>query len=123
MLTLTMNPVADLIRARRGEKSPFLVGVTGAVAAGKSTFAAELRTALAADGLTVETVCTDGFLMDNAALEARGILNRKGFPESYDVEGLRAALAAIRTGPIDVPGYSHAIYDIDPALTHRLAPP
>ena len=58
--------------------------------------------------------------MNNAALEAKGILGRKGFPESYDVGALRAALAAVRAGPADFPGYSHAIYDIDPALTRRI---
>jgi type I pantothenate kinase len=115
--------VVDLIRARRDGRAPFLVGITGAVAAGKSTLAAELAAALAADGLAVETVATDGFLMDNAALTARGLLNRKGFPESYDVGAMRAALAAIRTGPADFPGYSHILYDIDPALSRRLAPP
>lgn len=115
--------VADLIRARRGGRAPFLVGITGAVAAGKSTLAAELAEALAADGLSVEIVATDGFLMDNAALTARGLLNRKGFPESYDVGAMRATLAAIRTGPADFPGYSHVLYDIDPALSRRLEPP
>jgi len=115
--------VADLIRARRAGRAPFLVGITGAVAAGKSTLAAELAEALAADGLRVEIVATDGFLMDNAALAALGILGRKGFPESYDVDAMRAALAAIRTGPADFPGYSHVLYDIDPPLSRRLAPP
>jgi len=117
------NVVADLIRARREGRAPYLVGITGAVAAGKSTLAAELAEALAADGLRVEIVATDGFLMDNAALTARGALNRKGFPESYDVAAMRAALATIRTGPADFPGYSHIRYDIDPALSRRLAPP
>jgi type I pantothenate kinase len=115
--------VADLIRARRAGRSPFVVGITGAVAAGKSTLARELAVALTAPDLRVEIVATDGFLMDNAALTALGILNRKGFPESYDVAALRAALAAIRGGPADFPGYSHTLYDIDPALTRRLAPP
>jgi type I pantothenate kinase len=115
--------VADLIRARRAGRTPFLVGITGAVAAGKSTLAGELAAALAASGLSVEIVATDGFLRDNAALEALGILGRKGFPESYDVAALRAALAAIRSGPADFPGYSHVRYDIDPALTRRLAAP
>jgi len=115
--------VADLIRARRDGRAPFLVGITGAVAAGKSTLAAELAKALAADGLAVEIVATDGFLMNNAALTARGLLSRKGFPESYDVAAMRAALAAIRTGPADFPGYSHILYDIDPALSRRLEPP
>jgi type I pantothenate kinase len=115
--------VVDLIRARRDGRAPFLVGITGAVAAGKSTLAAELAGALAADGLTVEIVATDGFLMDNAALTARGLLSRKGFPESYDVDAMRAALAAIRTGAADFCGYSHILYDIDPALSRRLEPP
>jgi type I pantothenate kinase len=117
-----MTPVADLIRARRGGKRPYIVGITGAVAAGKSTFAAELQAALAAEGLAVDILCTDGFLMDNAALDARGILNRKGFPESYDVAAMRGALAQVRSGPVDVPGYSHVIYDIDPALARRVEP-
>ncbi|HUO11989.1 MAG TPA: hypothetical protein VMU37_04455 [Caulobacteraceae bacterium] len=115
--------VADLIRSRRDGRAPFLLGITGAVAAGKSTLASELAQALAADGLGVEIVATDGFLLDNAALDARGILGRKGFPESYDVGSMRAALAAIRTGPADFPGYSHVLYDIDPALSRRLASP
>jgi len=115
--------VADLVRVRRDGRAPYLVGIAGAVAAGKSTLAAELAEALAADGLTVEIVATDGFLMDNAALTTRGLLNRKGFPESYDVSAMRAALAAIRTGPADFPGYSHILYDVDPALSRRLAPP
>jgi type I pantothenate kinase len=115
--------IAELIRARRQGRAPYLVGVTGAVAAGKSTLAAELAQALAADGLAVGIVATDGFLMDNAALQARGILGRKGFPESYDMGAMRAALAAIRVGPADFPGYSHLRYDIDPALSRRLAPP
>jgi type I pantothenate kinase len=116
--------IADQIERRRGGQGPFLVGVTGAVAAGKSTFAGQLATAIANAnaGAGVEIVCTDGFLMNNAALDARGILGRKGFPESYDMPALRAALAAARTGPADFPGYSHVIYDIDPALTRRVAP-
>ena len=114
--------VAGKIDRRREGAGPYLVGVTGAVAAGKSTFAGQLAAAIAAAGAGVEIVCTDGFLMNNAALDARGILGRKGFPESYDMAAMRAALAAVRTGPADFPGYSHAIYDIDPALTRRLGP-
>jgi|SRR6185312_15894016 len=114
--------IAEQIEARRGCARPYLVGVTGAVAAGKSTFAGQLAQALAGRGAAVETACTDGFLMNNAALEARGILGRKGFPESYDMAAMRAALASVRCGPADFPGYSHAIYDIDPALTRRIGP-
>ena len=71
----------------------------------------------------VEVVSTDGFLFPNAALEGRGLLNRKGFPETYDAEALRAALAGIRVGPADIPAYSHTRYDVDPDLTRRLDPP
>jgi len=112
--------IAGLLRARRGERGPSIVGVTGAVAVGKSTFAGELAQALAGRGAAVEIACTDGFLMDNATLQARGILGRKGFPESYDMAALRAALAAVRAGQAEFPGYSHVIYDVDPALTRRI---
>jgi type I pantothenate kinase len=123
-----MTGLADiegLIRARRGERRPYILGITGGVAAGKSTFAAELKAAIEAwpERLTVESVATDGFLHPNAVLEGRGILNRKGFPESFDVEGLRAALAGVRSGPITAPVYSHMAYDIDPALAVKLEPP
>ncbi|MBV9995068.1 MAG: type I pantothenate kinase [Caulobacteraceae bacterium] len=117
--------VADLLRGRRPGAGPFVVGVTGGVAAGKSAFASELASALAAwpERPAVEVVGTDGFLFDNATLKARQLTQRKGFPESYDREALRAALAAIRVGPTEFPGYSHAIYDLDPALVRRLDPP
>ncbi|HUO12029.1 MAG TPA: hypothetical protein VMU37_04655 [Caulobacteraceae bacterium] len=115
--------IAALLRARRGSRAPFLVGVTGAVAAGKSTLAEQLRASLEAGGDRVEIVSTDGFLMPNATLEAKGLSMRKGFPESYDALAMRAALAALRHGPAEVPGYSHVIYDIDPALARRIDPP
>jgi type I pantothenate kinase len=117
-----VGSIAERIEARRNGARPFLVGVTGSVASGKSTFAGQLASALGGAGASVEIACTDGFLMNNAALDAKGILGRKGFPESYDVGALRAALAAIRSGPADFPGYSHVIYDIDPALTRRVEP-
>jgi type I pantothenate kinase len=66
---------------------------------------------------------TDGFLWPNAVLAERGVLMRKGYPETYDAEGLAAALRGLREGPVMVPGYSHVIYDIDPALARRVAPP
>jgi type I pantothenate kinase len=117
--------VSDLIRARMGDRKPLILGITGAVAVGKSTFAAELETAIEGwpEGPIVEVVNADGFLHPNAVLEARGLLNRKGFPETYDSAGMRAALAAIRRGPTDFPTYSHLLYDIDPALTRRLERP
>ena len=121
----SLADVRDLLRAHRPAKRPYVVAVTGSVAAGKSVFAGELAADIAAwpDHPHAEIVCTDGFLMDNAALEARGLSQRKGFPESYDTAGLQAALAAIRTGPARFPAYSHVTYDIDPALARTIEPP
>jgi type I pantothenate kinase len=121
----SLADIADLVRARRPAAAPYVIGVTGAVAAGKSTFAGELAEAIAAwpDHPRVEIVNTDGFLFANAVLDARGLTLRKGFPETYDAAALGVALAAIRSGPADFPGYSHVIYDVDPALTRRIERP
>jgi type I pantothenate kinase len=121
----SLADVAELISARRGARAPFIVGITGAVAVGKSTLAAALHELITTspEAPSVEVVCTDGFLLDNATLAARGLSLRKGFPESYDAEALRRTLAALRTGPASLPGYSHVTYDIDPALARRVVPP
>jgi type I pantothenate kinase len=117
--------VSALIRARAGGRAPCIVGVTGAVAVGKSHFAGALAAAIATwpESPVVEVVSTDGFLFPNAVLEGRGLLNRKGFPDTYDADALRGALAGIRVGPADMPAYSHTRYDVDLALTRRLDPP
>lgn len=117
--------VADLagrIADRAAPGEVLVVGVTGSVAAGKSTLCAALKAALE-PALRVEVVSTDGFLFPNAALNERGTLMRKGYPETYDAAGLAAALRGVREGPVTVPGYSHVIYDIDPALARVVAPP
>ncbi len=115
--------LSESLLKRRPATGPLIVGLTGAVSAGKSTFAGQLSAALASRALQVETLNTDGFLWPNADLAARGLLDQKGFPPSYDLEGLHTSLRAIRTGPVRIPTYSHVIYDIDPALTRTLAPP
>jgi type I pantothenate kinase len=117
--------IAALLLARRTRGAPFVVAITGGVAAGKSVLAGELGQAVAAwaDGPSVEIVCTDGFLFDNATLEAKNLGMRKGFPESYDVAGFRAALGAVRRGPTRFPGYSHVTYDVDPALARSIEAP
>lgn len=120
---LTLAQIADLLAPLRPAAGPFVVGVTGSVAVGKSTFAEALQQQLAADGAQVELACTDGFLHTNAQLEAMGLLSDKGVPATYDHAALAAALGAIRSGPADFPAYSHVIYDIDPALSRRLSPP
>jgi type I pantothenate kinase len=97
---------------------PFVIGVAGSVAVGKSTFARVLRALLSRwpDHPRVELLTTDGFLFPNAELEARGIMMRKGFPESYDVGRLVEILAALKSGAavVRAPVYSHVEYDVVP---------
>lgn len=99
-------------------KVPFVIAVAGSVAVGKSTTARLLQTLLAAGpgAPRVDLVTTDGFLYPNAVLEARGILARKGFPESYDRRRLVRFLADVKSGraQVDAPVYSHLSYDIVP---------
>ena len=100
---------------------PLLVGVTGSVAVGK-TWLAEAVAAALMPPIRVATVSTDGFLYPNAVLEARGLVLKKGFPESYDGDAMLAALAALRHGAAVVPVHSHISYDIDPALRRQVGP-
>ena len=106
--------IAELLRARVTPGTPFIVGVAGSVAVGKSTFAAALSDLVAAWPARVESIATDGFLYPNAVLNERGLAMRKGFPESYDFEALRAALASVKAGVrTALPRYSHVTYDVD----------
>jgi type I pantothenate kinase len=106
---------------------PFVVGVAGSVAVGKSTVAAVVQALLARQpGLRpVEVLSTDAFLYPNAELAARGLSERKGFPETYRWAALLSALAAIRSGveEVEVPVYSHRDYDIVPGRRHRIGRP
>jgi type I pantothenate kinase len=106
--------VAELLVARGAR----LVAVTGGVAAGKSTFAAALADALPG---TVAVVATDGFLHANDELAARGLSDRKGFPESFDADALGRFLDAVAAGDATAaaPVYSHLAYDVVPG--QRLA--
>ncbi|WP_293457223.1 hypothetical protein [Phenylobacterium sp.] len=101
--------------ARRAEPGAFLVGVTGGVAAGKSTLARRVADTLAAGGAPVEIVATDGFLKPNAVLEPAGLGKKKGFPETYDTAAFHAFLADLASGRrAEIPVYSHVTYDIVP---------
>ncbi|WBU37710.1 type I pantothenate kinase [Homoserinibacter sp. YIM 151385] len=101
-----------------GAPTPFVIGIAGSVAVGKSTIARLLRELLARwdDTPRVELITTDGFLHPNAELERRGILTRKGFPESYDRRALLRFVSRVKGGAAEVraPFYSHLRYDIVP---------
>ncbi|MFZ5836143.1 MAG: type I pantothenate kinase [Pseudomonadota bacterium] len=96
---------------------PFLIGMAGSVAVGKSTAAQLMQRALASwpQHPDVALVTSDGFLFANAELERRGILDRKGFPESFDTEQLAAFLYRLKSGEsgVTAPLYSHVTYDIE----------
>jgi type I pantothenate kinase len=97
-------------------KVPYIIGVAGSVAVGKSTTARILKALLSRWPNTpkVDLVTTDGFLLPNAALEREGLMNKKGFPESYDNKALLRFLSDVKAGvpKVNAPVYSHLSYDI-----------
>ena len=99
----------------RSAKTPFIIGVAGSVAVGKSTTARVLTELLArwTSKPKVDLVTTDGFLHPNAVLEERGLMQRKGFPESYDIGAMLRFLSEIKAGAahVSAPVYSHLVYD------------
>jgi type I pantothenate kinase len=103
-------------QARAHPGATTLVAVTGPVAVGKSTMCEQLMTALDAVGSSAAVVSTDGFLYPYAELQARGLMMRKGFPESYDVAALEQFVAGARARAADLsaPIYSHDTYDLVP---------
>ena len=122
LLDLHVRATSGLLEAYRTflrqdeEPTPFVVGIAGSVSVGKSTTARLLRLLLARwdDHPNVALVTTDGFLYPNAELERRGIMARKGFPESYDRRALLRFVSDIKAGKPEVPApvYSHLVYDV-----------
>ena len=113
-----LHQITDLFLGKPVAKVPFVIGVAGSVAAGKSTTARILKALLSRwpNHPRVDLVTTDGFLLSNSALEERGLMMRKGFPESYDQRRLLKFIANIKSGKREVhaPLYSHLVYDILP---------
>jgi type I pantothenate kinase len=124
LLWLYVAAVQRLFRAQQrflgteDTKVPFIIGVAGSVAVGKSTTARVLQALLARWETTprVDLVTTDGFLLPNAVLTREGLMERKGFPESYDLPALLRFLSDVKAGrnPVRAPVYSHLTYDVQP---------
>ncbi|NEN04450.1 type I pantothenate kinase [Diaminobutyricibacter tongyongensis] len=116
--TKQLHRVTNEFLGERAQSTPFVIGVAGSVAVGKSTIARLLRELLSRwdDTPRVELVTTDGFLLPNAELERRGLMERKGFPESYDRRALLRFVTEVKSGAAEVraPFYSHLSYDIVP---------
>ncbi len=113
-----LHGATDEFLGTQTERTPFVIAVAGSVAVGKSTVSRLLQELLSRweDTPRVELVTTDGFLRPNAELERRGILDRKGFPESYDRRALLRFVSEVKAGksPVTAPVYSHLTYDIVP---------
>jgi type I pantothenate kinase len=114
----SLTQVQDAFLGRPAARAPYVIGIAGSVAVGKSTFARVLRAVLAhwPDHPHVELVTTDGFLYPRKVLEERDLMRRKGFPESYDLRRMIGFLAELKAGveQVEAPVYSHQTYDIVP---------
>jgi len=116
--TQMLHKATDTFLGSLPMPTPYVIGIAGSVAVGKSTFARILRALLARwpESPRVDLVTTDGFLRPNQELESAGLMNRKGFPESYDVRRLVQFMTDVKAarGAVHAPVYSHRAYDIVP---------
>jgi type I pantothenate kinase len=122
-----LSSVTDTFLGTPPTPRPFVIGVAGSVAVGKSTIARVLQALLARwpHHPSVDLVTTDGFLYPNATLEERGLMDRKGFPESYDRAALLDFVARAKAGEdhLEIPVYSHIRYDIVAEETRVISRP
>ncbi len=124
LLSMYVQATQRLFRAQQrflgteDAKMPYIIGVAGSVAVGKSTTSRVLQALLTRWPNTpkVDLVTTDGFLFPNAVLEREGLMDRKGFPDSYDLPSLLTFLSDVKAGrrPVRAPVYSHLVYDVMP---------
>jgi type I pantothenate kinase len=125
--TRELHSVTETFLGHLHAGAPYVIGIAGSVAAGKSTIARMLQALLGRWPAhpRVDLITTDGFLFPNAVLEARGLMARKGFPESYDVRALMGFLAELKAGApkVRAPKYSHLTYDVVPDEVLELASP
>ena len=125
--TQQLHQVSTSFLSSPTARVPYMIGLAGSVAVGKSTTARILQALLSRwkDHPSVALVTTDGFLYPNAELEARGLSWRKGFPESYDLQALIRFVSEIKSGKphVEIPVYSHHDYDIIPGERQRIEQP
>jgi type I pantothenate kinase len=122
-----LSTVTDTFLGKPAAKIPYIIGIAGSVAAGKSTTARVLQALLGRwpHHPRVDLITTDGFLFPNRVLEARDLMQRKGFPESYDLRHLMHFLSEIKAGvgTVEAPKYSHILYDIVPGEAQVVSDP
>ena len=126
-LNIKRQTVLDQFLGASSPHIPYIISIAGSVAVGKSTTARVLQELLKSrsEYNKVELVTTDGFLHPNAVLQQKGLMKRKGFPESYDIRSLLRFVSDIKSGIpcVTAPVYSHLIYDIVPNKTQKIEQP
>jgi len=124
---LRRQAVLEQFLGKREQKIPYIISIAGSVAVGKSTTARVLQALLSRwpEHRTVELITTDGFLHPNAVLKERGLMKRKGFPESYDMHRLVKFVSDLKSGEpqVTAPVYSHLIYDVIPQGDKHVSQP